>query len=248
MALPVLGTAETTGPWDADDLFVRLSSFVVPPEVLYADARTRRPRLGIAPATCRAWPTWRPRSFATSRTAWVPVFVVAKKGLPRDGSTPGLLWGYGGFAVNQTPSFRAYAPLIAAHGGVFALPLSCAAGAEFGKGVASRRDAGEKKGRPRRPRTPGRRELVKEKITRRSGSGPSVDRTGGSGGGGDHRTPRALSRRGVDRPLDRHDPLPALSHRAVVGLGVRRPRQGRRLRLLPFSPYHHVTRGTHYAR
>jgi prolyl oligopeptidase len=38
--------------------------------------------------------------------ARIPYFVVAKKGLKHDGSTPTLLYGYGGFEIAQTPAYR----------------------------------------------------------------------------------------------------------------------------------------------
>jgi prolyl oligopeptidase len=50
----------------------------------------------------------------------VPLVVVAKKGVARDGTNPALLWGYGGFDADQTPTFRPYAVLAAEHGVVFA--------------------------------------------------------------------------------------------------------------------------------
>ncbi|KNC80022.1 hypothetical protein SARC_07602, partial [Sphaeroforma arctica JP610] len=44
--------------------------------------------------------------FATSADGTkVPYFVVGKEGMPRDGSTPTILYGYGGFEVSLTPSY-----------------------------------------------------------------------------------------------------------------------------------------------
>mmetsp|Transcript_23413 Transcript_23413/g.67050 ORF Transcript_23413/g.67050 Transcript_23413/m.67050 type:complete len:263 (+) Transcript_23413:3-791(+) len=37
----------------------------------------------------------------------VPYFLVSKEGLPLDGSTPTLLYGYGGFEISLTPSYSA---------------------------------------------------------------------------------------------------------------------------------------------
>ncbi len=46
------------------------------------------------------------RQFATSRDgARVPVNIIRKKGLRLDGSHPALLYGYGGYGINQTPGF-----------------------------------------------------------------------------------------------------------------------------------------------
>jgi prolyl oligopeptidase len=46
------------------------------------------------------------REFATSRDgARVPVNIIRRKGLRLDGSHPTLLYGYGGYGINQTPGF-----------------------------------------------------------------------------------------------------------------------------------------------
>ena len=36
----------------------------------------------------------------------MPMFVIAKKGIEEDGKNPTMLYGYGGFNVNQTPASR----------------------------------------------------------------------------------------------------------------------------------------------
>src|SRR5437763_9349312 len=51
----------------------------------------------------------------------VPMFVVHKKGLQKNGHNPTLLTGYGGFNVSLTPSFSRTAYLWMEHGGMYAV-------------------------------------------------------------------------------------------------------------------------------
>ena len=62
----------------------------------------------------------------------IPMFLVYKKGLKLDGNRPTLLYGYGGFLVNETPAFRPDAVIFAEHGGVFAL-ANLRGGGELGE-------------------------------------------------------------------------------------------------------------------
>lgn len=62
----------------------------------------------------------------------VPVFVVHRRGLERDGDTPTLLFGYGGFYAGQRPSFSPLAAAWVEAGGVYALAL-LRGGSEFGE-------------------------------------------------------------------------------------------------------------------
>jgi prolyl oligopeptidase len=62
----------------------------------------------------------------------VPVFIVQKKGTPRDGNRPTILYGYGGFNVSETPAFRpTMIPWMEA-GGVF-VQACLRGGGEFGR-------------------------------------------------------------------------------------------------------------------
>ena len=59
--------------------------------------------------------------FATSKDGTrVPLFITHKKGIPLDGSHPTLLYGYGGFDVNETPEFDLSRVIWLQHGGVYA--------------------------------------------------------------------------------------------------------------------------------
>jgi prolyl oligopeptidase len=62
----------------------------------------------------------------------VPMFIVHKKGLEKNGHNPTLLTAYGGFNVSLTPSFSRTAYLWMEHGGVFAV-ANLRGGAEFGE-------------------------------------------------------------------------------------------------------------------
>jgi prolyl oligopeptidase len=142
LQLPAMGSAEVTGPWDGDDAFVAFESFVSPVQVLRFDGRAIADRRANV-ASGEPWDgvdgfpalddVETTMTYATSKDGTkIPIFVVAKKGFARDGANPTLLWGYGGFSVNQSPTYRPYALLTVEHGGVFASAV-LRGGAEFGE-------------------------------------------------------------------------------------------------------------------
>ena len=62
----------------------------------------------------------------------IPMFVIAKKGTPRDGTVPGLLYGYGGFNIALTPAYSTWIfPWIEA-GNVLAI-ANLRGGSEYGE-------------------------------------------------------------------------------------------------------------------
>lgn len=134
--LPVLGTAGVSGAWDGDEAFVQFASYVAPPEVTRIDLRSAAgpavpwDRVGAsfsAPGVSVS------RMYATSRDGTrIPMFVVQKDGTPRDGTTPTVLYGYGGFNVNQSPAFSASALLTVERGGVWVTAV-LRGGGEFGE-------------------------------------------------------------------------------------------------------------------
>jgi prolyl oligopeptidase len=62
----------------------------------------------------------------------VPMFLVHKKGLERDGNNPTMLYGYGGFDISMTPYFRATRFPWLESGGIFAL-ANLRGGGEYGQ-------------------------------------------------------------------------------------------------------------------
>lgn len=71
--------------------------------------------------------------FATSKDGTrVPYFLTAKKHLPRDGNNPTMLYGYGGFSISTTPTYRADVPAWLELGGAW-VTVSMRGGAEYGE-------------------------------------------------------------------------------------------------------------------
>ncbi|HTM43640.1 MAG TPA: prolyl oligopeptidase family serine peptidase, partial [Polyangiaceae bacterium] len=62
----------------------------------------------------------------------VPINLMRRKGTPKDGSNPTLLYGYGGYSISLTPRFQAIRRLWLDHGGVWAV-ANLRGGGEFGE-------------------------------------------------------------------------------------------------------------------
>lgn len=133
--LPALGSVGLiSSRWEDNEAFFAFSSFVIPAEVYRYDvtrgesrvwARTEVPLDSSQFEVKQVW-------YASKDGTRVPMFVVAKKGLQLDGSSPALLTAYGGFNLNITPSFSAEAAVWVESGGVFAL-ANLRGGGEFGE-------------------------------------------------------------------------------------------------------------------
>jgi prolyl oligopeptidase len=141
VALPGIGSASVTGAFDGEELFVSFTSYVVPAQVHRVDLRPRA--AGVPAAKLEPWEKVGSkfqandieveRLFAVSKDGTrVPMFVIAKKGMKRDGKNPTMLYGYGGFNVNQTPSFSARA-LASVNRGVVWVTAILRGGGELGE-------------------------------------------------------------------------------------------------------------------
>jgi prolyl oligopeptidase len=135
LALPGLGTASSvTGLEDDDEGYFTFSSFTRPWQVR---------RVSIAAGTSRIWSRVEvpvdPRPYRVEQVVYpskdgtpVSMFVVGRRGLARDGTTPTLLYGYGGFNVTLTSAFTAAIYPWLEAGGIYAVP-NLRGGGEYGK-------------------------------------------------------------------------------------------------------------------
>jgi len=136
LALPTIGTVfGSGGKWDRDELFYGFQSFTVAPSIYHYDLKdgstslwTKVDAPSIDPAAYQVQQEW----YHSKDGTRVPMFVVHKKGLKKDGRNPTLVTAYGGFNVSLTPTFSRTAYLWMEHGGVYAV-ANLRGGAEFGE-------------------------------------------------------------------------------------------------------------------
>src|SRR5216683_104721 len=136
LALPAIGSIFSSGgKWDSDELFYGFQSFTVAPSIYHYDLKDGSTSLwakvdapSIDPAAYEVQQEW----YHSKDGTRVPMFVVHKKGLKKDGRNPTMVTAYGGFNVSLTPTFSRTAYLWMEHGGVYAV-ANLRGGAEFGE-------------------------------------------------------------------------------------------------------------------
>jgi len=132
--LPAIGTATGfSGSKDDREVFFSFTSFTYP-STIYSyniDNRKvtefRKPAVKFNPADYVTEQVFYPSKDGTK----VPMFITYKKGLVKNAKNPTLLYAYGGFNVNQKPSFSASRIVFLENGGVFVL-ANIRGGGEYG--------------------------------------------------------------------------------------------------------------------
>ncbi len=135
VGLPPLGTsAGIYGNPDEDTGYFAYTSFTEP-QVIYrtsiatgAVTEWARISLPVDTSTVRAEQVWYPSKDGTR----ISMFLLYKAGTERDGTNPTILYGYGGFNVNMTPSFAGSRAVWLERGGVYAIP-NLRGGGEYGE-------------------------------------------------------------------------------------------------------------------
>ncbi len=135
LALPGLGTvAGLSGRHDRRELFYAFSSYLTPTEVFRHDvgnAKTTVWQKLSSPVDPSGFEVHQV-TFPSKDGTRIPMFLVHRRGLVRDGSNPALLYGYGGFNISLTPGFAAAAGPFIDAGGVYAV-ANLRGGAEYGE-------------------------------------------------------------------------------------------------------------------
>ena len=135
ITLPDIGSAGGFGGKRGDTFsFYSFTSFTDPGTIYkydYATGKSEvwfRPELKFDPAQFVTEQVFYPSKDGTK----VPMFIVHKKGVEKNGKNPTLLYAYGGFNISLTPSFSTSRMLLLEQGGVFAL-ANLRGGGEYGE-------------------------------------------------------------------------------------------------------------------
>ncbi len=141
--LPGVGTASGFGGrFDQTETFFSFTSLTTPGEIYQYDIKSGKATLFKRPKTAFKSENFvTHQAFVTSKDGTkVPIFIAHRKDLKLDGSNPTLLYGYGGFNVSETPTYRVTAAVWMQMGGVY-VTTCLRGGGEYG---AAWHDAGTK--------------------------------------------------------------------------------------------------------
>ena len=134
--LPAIGAVfSASGRYDRNEFFFGFQSFTVPPSIYRVDLTDVKSALwakvdapSIDPSAYDVRQVW----YTSKDGTKIPMFVVSKKGIEKNGKNPTLLTGYGGFNISMTPTFDRSMFLWMEHGGIYAV-ANLRGGSEFGE-------------------------------------------------------------------------------------------------------------------
>jgi prolyl oligopeptidase len=180
IALPGLGSAGGFGGKKEDRiLFYTFTSFNYPPVIFQYEIASGQSRMfrkseaKFNPADYEVRQVFYPSKDGTR----IPMFIVQKKGLARDGNNPALLYAYGGFNISMTPWFSAGNLVFLEQGGIYAV-ANLRGGGEYGE-AWHRAGMLEKKQNVFDDFIAAAEYLVREKYTRRERLAIAGDSNGG---------------------------------------------------------------------
>ncbi|MBV9073347.1 MAG: S9 family peptidase [Acidobacteria bacterium] len=135
ISYPTLGSAsEVRGRQDSNHSFYTFESFNIPPVVYHYDVASGKAEIFAKPNVPFKSDAYEVRQiFYNSKDGTrVPMFISSKKGLKRDGSTPTLMFAYGGFLIPMTAHWDPEFAWWMEQGGFYAQP-NLRGGGEYGE-------------------------------------------------------------------------------------------------------------------
>jgi prolyl oligopeptidase len=119
---------------ESEDLFISFSSFLMPRAVYHISLETfectlyHQQEVPLDPQQFEIEQVW----FESLDGTRIPMFLVHKRGIRRDGENAAVVHGYGGFGVSLTPKFAAHVIPFLERGGIYAT-VNARGGGEFGE-------------------------------------------------------------------------------------------------------------------
>ena len=108
--LPTFGSVGFSCDWDKPEVFYSFTSYTFPTSIYSYDLASGeskllfRPKVALTPENYVTEQVFYPSKDGTK----IPMFLIYKKGMKRDGKRPVFLYGYGGFNVSLGPAFSYY--------------------------------------------------------------------------------------------------------------------------------------------
>ena len=132
--LPGVGSASFSGKRERPECFYSYTSYTVPNTIYQYDYKTGKSTVYSQPkVNFRTSDYTSEMQFYTSKDGTrIPIFLTYKKGLKRNGKTPVLMYGYGGFNVTYPPYFSAMRLPFLERGGIYAYVV-LRGGGEYGE-------------------------------------------------------------------------------------------------------------------
>lgn len=135
VTLPEIGSinALTAAP-GSNDLLISFSSFLIPATVYRFNLETgecelyHRCEISFDADRFQVEQIW----FESWDHTPIPMFLLHKRGIERDGANPTVIHGYGGFGVSLMPAFMPQVIPFLEHGGIYAV-VNARGGGEFGE-------------------------------------------------------------------------------------------------------------------
>lgn len=132
--LPGVGSASFSGKRERPECLYSYTSYTVPNTIYQYDYKTGKSTVYSQPkVNFRTSDYTSEMQFYTSKDGTrIPIFLTYKKGLKRNGKTPVLMYGYGGFNVTYPPYFSAMRLPFLESGGIYAYVV-LRGGGEYGE-------------------------------------------------------------------------------------------------------------------
>ena len=134
IALPTFGSVSTSCKKGDKEVFYSFTSFTYPSSIFTYDMQTGKstlywqPKVDFNPSDFVA-----EQQFYTSKDGTrVPMFIVYKKGLKKNGKNPTMLYGYGGFNISLNPGYNNYRIPFLENGGIYVM-ANLRGGGEYGE-------------------------------------------------------------------------------------------------------------------
>ena len=135
LELPQLGSVNSvSGHPESNELFYSFTSFTVPSQVWKHNLNTKESEIFFKPdvdINSDEYVTEQVFYKSKDQTK-IPMFLVYKKGMKKDGTNPAFLYGYGGFNISLTPRFSSGNMIWLENGGIYAL-ANLRGGGEYGE-------------------------------------------------------------------------------------------------------------------